>query len=169
MDAGSYQLGSCSTILRVHVRITYHEVSCVRFPYFFSLLSLFHSLLSFSRQPQGGVQEGERFMASVIRENAADSEAEHIPVGHWRDGLCDCCIHGCCHPLCCLAFWCSPGKLVALNDPISLSTTVLFLTMHLLPPCTLILGSGSGSSHDTDAFGLDGKLHWKYQSWHDRL
>lgn len=25
-----------------------------------------------------------------------------IPVGHWRDGLCDCCVFGCCHPLVCL-------------------------------------------------------------------
>ena len=32
----------------------------------------------------------------------------NIPVGKWRDGLCDCFIFGCCHPHCCLAYWCQP-------------------------------------------------------------
>ena len=29
------------------------------------------------------------------------------PIGHWREGFCDCCRHGCAEPTCCLAFWCN--------------------------------------------------------------
>jgi Cys-rich protein (TIGR01571 family) len=28
------------------------------------------------------------------------------PVGAWRDGICDCCIQGACHPSCCISTWC---------------------------------------------------------------
>jgi Cys-rich protein (TIGR01571 family) len=29
------------------------------------------------------------------------------PIGAWRDGVCDCCIRGVCHPSCCMS-WCCP-------------------------------------------------------------
>jgi Cys-rich protein (TIGR01571 family) len=31
---------------------------------------------------------------------------DSAPVGAWRDGLCDCCTQGDCHPSCCCSFWC---------------------------------------------------------------
>ena len=48
-------------------------------------------------------------MAAVVSSEDAEDETEdphNIPTGAWRDGICDCCIHGCCHPMCCLSLWC---------------------------------------------------------------
>jgi Cys-rich protein (TIGR01571 family) len=33
-------------------------------------------------------------------------QRDHSPVGSWRDGVCDCCIRGPCHPSCCISYWC---------------------------------------------------------------
>jgi Cys-rich protein (TIGR01571 family) len=30
--------------------------------------------------------------------------SHNIPTGHWRDGLCECCAFGCCHPVFCLGY-----------------------------------------------------------------
>ena len=57
--------------------------------------------------PAGGVKEGQTFQAQPFDD---DGVAHHIPVGRWRDGLCDCLTHGCCHAMCCLGFWCEPSK-----------------------------------------------------------
>jgi Cys-rich protein (TIGR01571 family) len=65
--------------------------------------------------PDGGVSQGQSFQATVVSEVDHDRGGPHdsgrqaagdVPVGGWRDGLCDCCSHGCCHPTCCLSFWC---------------------------------------------------------------
>jgi Cys-rich protein (TIGR01571 family) len=73
------------------------------------------TLLRYS-QPKLGVQEGELFHAEVLRKvesehNGALGNPHSIPTGRWRDGLYDCCIHGCCHALCCLTYWCTPVAL----------------------------------------------------------
>jgi Cys-rich protein (TIGR01571 family) len=82
-------------------------------------------LLPFHLQPKTGVQKGDLFHAEVVRKIDVKSDKavaamvmdpsvgvpgnlHDVPTGRWRDGLCDCCIHGCCHALCCLAFWCRP-------------------------------------------------------------
>ena len=33
-------------------------------------------------------------------------ETDPAPLGIWKDGLCDCCSLGCCHPSLCCAMWC---------------------------------------------------------------
>jgi hypothetical protein len=57
-------------------------------------------------QPDGGVEEGQTFSVpgSYLPADTRDS----IPVGHWRDDLCNCCVYGPCHNHCCLACWCAP-------------------------------------------------------------
>jgi len=48
-------------------------------------------------------------MAIVVSREDTEVETDdphNIPTGAWRDGICDCCIYGCCHPMCCLSFWC---------------------------------------------------------------
>jgi Cys-rich protein (TIGR01571 family) len=62
------------------------------------------------RVPEGGVVAGQRFNAVIISEASAGG-AHNVPSGRWRDGLCDCCAFGCCHPLFCLTFWCYPCSL----------------------------------------------------------
>jgi hypothetical protein len=58
--------------------------------------------------PPGGVLEGQSFQAQPF----SDSSLVHqIPVGRWRDGLCDCLRFGCCHAVCCLGFWWEPGEI----------------------------------------------------------
>jgi Cys-rich protein (TIGR01571 family) len=60
--------------------------------------------------PDGGVVAGQRFNAVIISE-ASTGDAHNVPSGRWRDGLCDCCTFGCCHPVCCLTYWCYPCSL----------------------------------------------------------
>jgi len=31
-----------------------------------------------------------------------------LPDGRWRDGLCNCFAHGCCHQTFCCGYWCTP-------------------------------------------------------------
>ena len=61
--------------------------------------------------PPGGVTAGQRFPAIILSDlggSATGGPNPHkIPTGTWRDGLCDCCKFGCCHPTCCLSFWCT--------------------------------------------------------------
>jgi Cys-rich protein (TIGR01571 family) len=75
--------------------------------------------------PPGGVEEGQSFEVNIegratSSNNLALGTVEDlnravavprvsVPVGAWRDGLCDCCRFGCCHPVfwnafCCCAF-----------------------------------------------------------------
>lgn len=46
----------------------------------------------------------EVFLVNEASQNA--SPTINIPIGRWRDNLCGCCAHGCCHPnvICPLCF-----------------------------------------------------------------
>lgn len=63
-------------------------------------------------KPEGGVKEGQLFRAQVLNQAkptpTINNNPHNIPVGQWRNGLFECCAHGCCHPMCCLASWCRP-------------------------------------------------------------
>jgi len=68
------------------------------------------------RVPQGGVKEGELFRGTKISSSSSSTsnrkKSQDAPVGGWKNGLCDCCIHGCCHA----HFWlglCFPQCLLA--------------------------------------------------------
>lgn len=41
----------------------------------------------------------------------AATPKSQVPVGAWRDGLCNCCVYGCCHAQLCLTCWCAPCAL----------------------------------------------------------
>ena len=63
---------------------------------------------------------GQTFVADVVQETAANSDSivqkpvnDGIPTGGWRDGLCDCCMFGPCHAMCCLSYWLGPGTLAS--------------------------------------------------------
>lgn len=64
--------------------------------------------------PEGGVTQGQVFTAEYTA-RAIDSKGNslEIPFGHWRDGLCDCCSYGCCHPMLCNSYFC---ELVAISQ-----------------------------------------------------
>ena len=47
----------------------------------------------------------------ITREMAMAADPHHIPYGTFRDGLCVCAKHGCCHPFCCLGCWLLPCAL----------------------------------------------------------
>jgi len=61
--------------------------------------------------PIGGVEEGQRFSVPFpATSNDFSGQAvprASVPVGHWKDGLCDCCRLGCVHPVIWNA-WCCP-------------------------------------------------------------
>mmetsp|Transcript_17653 Transcript_17653/g.29991 ORF Transcript_17653/g.29991 Transcript_17653/m.29991 type:complete len:234 (-) Transcript_17653:271-972(-) len=62
------------------------------------------------RVPVGGVKEGQSFLGEVVEPGSGGGGAPAPPAGpegKWKDGICDCCARGCCHPACCLGFWCS--------------------------------------------------------------
>jgi len=54
--------------------------------------------------PEGGVTQGQTFNAQYTPKASEKKYSPEIPVGHWRDGLCDCCMYGCCHPMLCNAY-----------------------------------------------------------------
>jgi hypothetical protein len=70
--------------------------------------------------PQGGVEEGQKFTIAMPTLQVGLPRV-HVPVGQWRDGLCDCFKHGLCHNhlwtscCCCLStypmeHYCIPEK-----------------------------------------------------------
>jgi hypothetical protein len=63
--------------------------------------------------PAGGVKQGQSFHAqprgSAIVGGAV-AVPDGIPIGKWRDELCNCCTFGPCHAMCCLGYWCTPGE-----------------------------------------------------------
>mmetsp|Transcript_2894 Transcript_2894/g.5781 ORF Transcript_2894/g.5781 Transcript_2894/m.5781 type:complete len:269 (+) Transcript_2894:148-954(+) len=46
--------------------------------------------------PAGGVSRGQTFSAPFVPGGGGVSAS--VPEGRWKDGLCDCCMFGCCHP-----------------------------------------------------------------------
>jgi hypothetical protein len=54
--------------------------------------------------PQGGVEQGETF--SCTMRDIDSIYVDEIPVGGWRDRLCDCLAHGVCHPVIWTSFFC---------------------------------------------------------------
>jgi len=69
--------------------------------------------------PPGGVQEGQTFQvplpggsSSSISDFSGAVARVSVPVGQWRDGICDCCAQGICHPLIWNAY-CCPSIAVA--------------------------------------------------------
>lgn len=58
--------------------------------------------------PPGGVEHGQKFMVpyggEVVRPKT------QVPVGAWKDGLCNCCEFGPCHNHLCMSCWCVPRK-----------------------------------------------------------
>jgi Cys-rich protein (TIGR01571 family) len=54
-------------------------------------------------QPEGGVHEGQVFLAPLSK--SYDGPRLVAPTGRWKDGLCGCFQEGICHPsLCCPTF-----------------------------------------------------------------
>jgi len=47
--------------------------------------------------PAGGVSRGQTFNAPFVPGGGGLSVSA-VPEGRWKDGLCDCCMFGCCHP-----------------------------------------------------------------------
>jgi len=60
--------------------------------------------------PAGGVKAGQKFIVPYPSATEGSSDLalprSSVPVGHWKDALCDCCRFGCCHPACCNAYFC---------------------------------------------------------------
>ena len=65
--------------------------------------------------PPGGVEKGQKFMVPIAPTSATGGMAlgaapavqkSHVPVGHWKDGLCDCFQYGICHASLCISCWC---------------------------------------------------------------
>ena len=60
--------------------------------------------------PPGGVAKGQKFTAPMPM-NLSPTSAEsgkkryQVPIGNWKDGLCDCCQYGCFHATCCWGFF----------------------------------------------------------------
>jgi Cys-rich protein (TIGR01571 family) len=98
-----------------------------------------------------------------------NNNPHNIPVGKWRDGLCDCFIFGCCHPHCCLAYFCRAlalgqvmtrmnvtpcGRPVVTSSwgpyKVMVAITIPFLVVYYSPYfAALILAPTAGSSGGT--------------------
>uniref|UniRef100_A0A7S2GUZ6 PLAC8 family protein n=1 Tax=Helicotheca tamesis TaxID=374047 RepID=A0A7S2GUZ6_9STRA len=64
--------------------------------------------------PIGGIEEGQTFSVPLPGNSSTTTPGTDgvsrvsIPVGHWKDGLCNCCAYGCFHPLLWNSFFCIP-------------------------------------------------------------
>jgi len=61
--------------------------------------------------PPGGVQEGQTFQVpfpggSNLNSAEVAFARVSVPTGNWRDGVCDCCAQGICHPSLCNSYFC---------------------------------------------------------------
>mmetsp|Transcript_14717 Transcript_14717/g.27948 ORF Transcript_14717/g.27948 Transcript_14717/m.27948 type:complete len:345 (-) Transcript_14717:177-1211(-) len=72
------------------------------------------------------VVTGQRFQAMVVRKNTKSKRkllaqpGHFIPYGRWRDGLMNLFRFGVCHPVFCLACWCSPLLLAQVMSRVGL-------------------------------------------------
>lgn len=58
--------------------------------------------------PAGGVAKGQKFTAPMptnLAPTISGKKRYQVPIGSWKDGLCDCCQYGCGHATCCWGFW----------------------------------------------------------------
>jgi len=61
--------------------------------------------------PPGGVEKGQKFTVPMTGTamgvgGAPAVKKTNVPVGHWKDGFCDCLNYGCCHAHLCTSCWC---------------------------------------------------------------
>lgn len=71
--------------------------------------------------PQGGVKEGQTFMAPMIVDSTSVQDYHKVPHGRWRDGLFNCFGVGICHPSLCLTYWCRPLALAQIMTRMQLN------------------------------------------------
>lgn len=64
------------------------------------------SLIFVFPQPEGGVNEGQVFLAPLTK--SYDGPRIAAPTGSWKDGLCGCLNAGFFHPSFCCSLWCNP-------------------------------------------------------------
>jgi Cys-rich protein (TIGR01571 family) len=60
-------------------------------------------------------------LISPAASSKKNDDPHNIPVGRWRDGLCDCCVLGCCHAHLCLACFCGTCALGQVMTRMNLS------------------------------------------------
>lgn len=64
--------------------------------------------------PPGGVEKGQTFSVPLNNNNSNNHaiilsngvQKTNVPVGHWKDGMWDCCRYGACHASLCTSWWC---------------------------------------------------------------
>eukprot|EP00977_Amphora_coffeiformis_P018406 scaffold6456_cov147-Amphora_coffeaeformis.AAC.3 len=82
--------------------------------------------------PAGGVQQGETFTCYMRELN---SVAIDIPVGYWKDNMCQMCKHGLCHPTLWHALFCPLGKSftpdLIFTSTIRATNPSFFVLLHL--------------------------------------
>lgn len=129
---------------------------------------------SFSVQvPKGGIEEGQKFMVPMPTGAApATPSRMQIPVGHWKDGLCNCCVYGICHNHIWTSLLCVPiaaGQVMSrlqlswLGQPGSIQETtgafqrLLFIVVSYISIfflCNFIIGNYDEHPGDAPAFIL---------------
>ena len=86
--------------------------------------------------PIGGVEEGQRFSVPFpATSNDFSGQAvprASIPVGHWKDGLCDCCRLGCVHPVIWNAMCCSLSKFIIMCILCIMFAYLVYMFEHIL-------------------------------------
>jgi hypothetical protein len=73
--------------------------------------------------PPGGVEGGQRFTVPMPSAGEGGDGGFgnmmvpkiNVPVGHWKDGICDCLTYGPCHNHCLMAFFCPLRKLTCIS------------------------------------------------------
>lgn len=117
--------------------------------------------------PPGGVEHGQKFMVPYGGEIVRPKT--QVPVGAWKDGLCNCFEYGPCHNHLCMSCWCVPRKYSIVSsfggEPINGSCCCFIVSHH--PALLFSYDCSCGrSSHDSIEIDLARKTrirqwnHW---------
>ena len=83
----------------------------------------------FLLQPEGGVTEGQTFLAELPDDFTGDRL--NIPTGHWKDGLFECCNDGVSSPSLWCAICCPQSKCFSIR----VSSVLLCYPTHIVLEC----------------------------------
>jgi len=91
--------------------VRYLHVVGVRSLIYLCSVYFLHALFSFDQQPEGGVKEGDTFLAPLPAD-MADGPRIKAPTGQWKDGLFNCFGYGILHPSLCCSLWCTQSECI---------------------------------------------------------
>ena len=115
--------------------------------------------------PPGGVEEGQKFMVPLSEQDSSSVKFGmpriQVPVGEWRDGLCNCFKYGLCHYHLWTSCCCVLSTFLYIYIYICLACCCIITQSVLFTHTHSIFGSRVWASHFPFAAHMDGSS-WSF-------